>query len=497
MKKLIITIAITCCINANAQICFDPIKIFKPIGQQAITAASVTSADFNGDGKADLVTTNNFIDAAGTGVTCNASLLLGTGNGNFTTVADTFYVGFGASQVISTDFNNDGKADIATANFSIANPSYQGSVTVLLGTGSGSFLPGTNFPSGYQPTSITSADFNRDGFADFATANPGTESVWISLGTGTGSFGTANSFSVSGHPWSVISADFNNDGKTDLATANGDSNSVSILLGTGTGGFGAASTFSAGVTSWWRDTAIANPYGGMAQQLTSGDFNGDGKIDLAVAHNDTTMISILLGNGAGGFGAITNFKVDASGSPSQIIVGDFNGDGKADIASANAYDCVFGTQNPYIPQLVVVNNSISVLLGNGAGGFGTSTSFTVGIGPQWVTSSDFNGDGKADLATVDTAVTVLLNCTVLGIEKFDGSNEINIYPNPNNGSFVIETNSTEKQTMQIYDINGKLVLNQTINGKTNIDASNLADGVYNISLLSNDGITNKRVVIVR
>src|ERR1700677_3571815 len=111
MKKIIVAIAIICCIHANAQICFDPIKIFKPIGQQAITAASVTSADFNGDGKIDLVTTNNFIDAAGTGVTCNVSLLLGAGNGNFTTVADTFYVGFGASQVISTDFNNDGKAD--------------------------------------------------------------------------------------------------------------------------------------------------------------------------------------------------------------------------------------------------------------------------------------------------------------------------------------------------------------------------------------------------
>jgi hypothetical protein len=87
---------------------------------------------------------------------------------------------------------------------------------------------------------------------------------------------------------------------------------------------------------------------------------------------------------------------------------------------------------------------------------------------------------------------------VAGIEQYANNNEqINIYPNPNNGSFVIEPNSTTKQTMQVYDVNGKLVLSQTINGKTNIDASSLNDGVYNISLQSNEGMVNKRLVIVR
>jgi sugar lactone lactonase YvrE len=78
------------------------------------------------------------------------------------------------------------------------------------------------------------------------------------------------------------------------------------------------------------------------------------------------------------------------------------------------------------------------------------------------------------------------------------SNQISIYPNPSNGSFTIETNSTTNQTVQLYDVNGKMVWDQTINGKaTTIDATNLNEGVYNISIIGNDSVLNKRVVIVK
>ncbi len=91
------------------------------------------------------------------------------------------------------------------------------------------------------------------------------------------------------------------------------------------------------------------------------------------------------------------------------------------------------------------------------------------------------------------------NCNLTsGINQIKENNEqVNIYPNPNNGSFIIEPNSITKQTMQVYDVNGKLVLSQTITGKTNIDANSLNEGVYNISIISNEGILNKRLVIVR
>jgi hypothetical protein len=494
MKKLSLTLGLFLVINATitAQTCFDPIKVFKPVGNQTYSA-SIISSDFNEDGLIDLATTNSFINGTGNTVN-NVSILLGTGGGNFSASTNTFVVGNGATQVITDDFNSDGKADLATVNYSTSS---QGSVSILLGTGTGNFAPAINFLSGYQPAAIASADFNHDGFADVVTANPVSEKVWVSLGTGTGHFNITHGFTVGGIACSVISGDFNNDGEVDLVTANGDSNSVSVLLGTGTGSFGTASTFSAGVTSWWRDTAVANANGGVAQSLITEDFNGDGKLDLAVAHNDSNIVSILLGNGAGSFGTVTNFAVNpfGKGSPSQIISADFNGDGKADIAAANPIVFI-------MPSLYELNNTVSVLLGDGAGGFGTATSFTVGNGPNWVVSADFNGDGKADLAAVDTAVSVLLNCDVLGIESVINNNELHVYPNPSNGVMHIEFGNGNAMQNINSDIKVTNILGETIlqtntqQPKTNatVDLSTQPNGVYFVTLQTDGKQYTQKVI---
>jgi hypothetical protein len=113
---------------------------------------------------------------------------------------------------------------------------------------------------------------------------------------------------------------------------------------------------------------------------------------------------------------------------------------------------------------------------------------------------------STDLATPLCAAGNTHGCpiAVTGIDQVTNNKEqVNIYPNPNNGSFVIEpipslTLPQGKGTlMQVYDVNGKLVLSQSINGKTSIDASGLNEGVYNISLQNNEGVVNKRLVIVR
>ncbi|MFI5140837.1 MAG: T9SS type A sorting domain-containing protein [Bacteroidia bacterium] len=83
------------------------------------------------------------------------------------------------------------------------------------------------------------------------------------------------------------------------------------------------------------------------------------------------------------------------------------------------------------------------------------------------------------------------------IKLLSSANQINIYPNPNKGNFTIETTATEKQTVQVFDVNGKLVFSQAINGNINVDASNLVDGVYNVSIIGNEGVVNKRLVIVK
>ncbi|MCZ8058095.1 MAG: FG-GAP-like repeat-containing protein [Microcystis sp. LE19-12.2C] len=190
-------------------------------------------------------------------------------------------------------------------------------------------------------------------------------------------FGTPTNFSVGTSPVSVTVGDFNGDGKSDLAVANYNSNNVSVLLGTGTGSFGAATNFTVG--------------NGPAS-VTVGDFNGDGKSDLATANLNSNNVSVLLGTGTGSFGTATNFSVGIN--PRSVTVGDFNGDGKSDLAVANRY-----------------GNNVSVLLGTGTGSFGTATNFTVGSYPWSVTVGDFNGDGKSDLAVaniVSSNVSVLL-----------------------------------------------------------------------------------------
>src|SRR6266536_995671 len=196
------------------------------------------------------------------------------------------------------------------------------------------------------------------------------------------SFTAATNFAAGDGPSSVAAGDFNGDGRQDLAVANTFSNNVSILLGNGNGTFGAATNFAAG---------------NGPLSVAVGDFNGDGRQDLAVVNRLSTNVSILLGNGNGTFGAATNFAV--GNGPLSVVLGDFNGDGRQDLAVANQFSA-----------------NVSILLGNGNGTFGAATNFAGGTGPLSVAVGDFNGDGRQDLAVANQFsdnVAILLNGTAL------------------------------------------------------------------------------------
>src|SRR6476469_1185575 len=297
--------------------------------------------------------------------------------------ATNFPVGTLPNSVVVGDFNKDGKPDIATSN---GGGSSNG-ISILLGTGAGSFGTATNYGSYFD--SLALGDFNSDGNLYIAAPqSSGGEfpsyKVAILLGTGTGSFGTATSFDTGAYrPSSVAVGDFNGDSKPDLATANTAGN-VSILLGTGTGSFGAATNFNAGT---------------KPQSVVAGDSNDDGKLDLATANNQSNNVSILVGTGTGSFGAATNFN--AGTSPYSVTVGDLNSDNKSDLAVANS-----GTNS----------NNVSVLLGDGTGSFGAASNLAAAANPYSVAVGDFNTDGKTDLVTANNGtnsnnVSVLLNNT--------------------------------------------------------------------------------------
>ena len=291
----------------------------------------------------------NFLDLAVPNINSdNLSILLGTGTGSFGT-ATNFVAGDAPTSVAVGDFNGDTFLDLAVGN-QLSN-----NVSILLGTGTGSFGTATNFVAGTRPISVAVGDFNGDTFLDLAVANEDSNNVSILLGTGTGSFGTATNFAVGTLPASVAVGDFNGDTFLDLAVANLGSN-VSILLGTGTGSFGTATNFAAGTTPI---------------SVAVGDFNGDTFLDLAVANINSNNVSILLGTGTGSFGTATNFAVGTL--PRSVAVGDFNGDTFLDLAVAN--------QN---------SNNVSILLGTGTGSFGTATNFAVGVNPGSVAVGDFN-----------------------------------------------------------------------------------------------------------
>lgn len=239
------------------------------------------------------------------------------------------------------------------------------------------------FDVGLRPYSIIVGDFDKDGNTDLVTANKSSQGVSLLLGNGDGTFKPATNFSVVGFnglsPYSVAVADFDKDGNSDLVTANNLSNNISVLFGTSNASFAPAVNFALESASAPISVAV-------------GDFNGDGKSDIVTANNASQNVSVLLGNGTGGFGIAKNFKV--ASRPTSVTVGDFNGDGKSDLAVTSSFF-----------------NNVSVLLGNGDGTFNSATQFDVGTNPNFVVVGDFNTDGKSDLAVANSDsnnVSVLL-----------------------------------------------------------------------------------------
>lgn len=263
-------------------------------------SAYVASADFNGDGQSDIVT---FESAAQ-----SLSILFGTPEGAFRP-ASSRALGLPVTSLIAADLNGDRAADLVlTAN---------GQVAVLLNDGAGSFAPPRFYVAGVSANYVTAVDLNRDGALELVVA--GTSGLAVFRGLGAGTFNApAVMPTVLSHYW-VGAADFNRDGRLDLVT---DGSPGAFFAGNGDG------TFAAGVS-----TIVAVSYGAAV-----GDFNADGKNDIAYLINTYNQervsgqqIAVLSGMGDGTFMNDVNMFFPGSGS-GQVAAGDFNGDGRTDLA---------------------------------------------------------------------------------------------------------------------------------------------------------------------
>ena len=346
------------------------------------------------------------------------------------TSAVTYGVGNMPQGIVLADFNSDGIVDIAVAN------AFSGSVSILLGVGDGSFAIGGAIQLGGEPIALAVGDFNADGKADLAVADFSGNRVVIFSGKGDGAFIQSAILGLGAAPIAIAVTDLNADGQPDLIAVNGTTGStrgrtVTVALGNRDGSFRAPSTYATG----------SSPYG-----VAVADFNGDGKIDLAVANGDDGTVSVLLGRGDGTFAAPVAYGAHAY--PDALAIGDFNGDGRLDLAVANDYSndisILFGLgdgtfslaghvpagngpasiavgdlNGDGISDLAVANrfdNTLAILLGNGDGTFQPSVSYS-GFGGQLetVVAKDLNGDGKPDLVVTGAAsdtIAVLLNAAV-------------------------------------------------------------------------------------
>ncbi|EAU63294.1 integrins alpha chain [Stigmatella aurantiaca DW4/3-1] len=396
--------------------------------------AALAAADFNRDDRLDLV----FADPAG-----DVQVMLGMGTGTFG-APTPLGVGAGTVALAVAELNRDGQLDVVAARGT------QGLVSVARGNGDGTFfvLPPVN--TGGTPSDVAVADLDGNGHPDVMVAGVG-NAVLVLKGRGDGSLSptpvsapaggasaavvaldadlsgrldvvaalgsggisvllntradrceglvdAALHLAVSAKPSASITPDLDGDGRPDLVIASETNSTLDVARGLGNGTFTAFTSVPIG-------TGATNPQG-----LASGDFNGDGRVDLVTANLNTGNVSLLLDNGAGGY---TPSTLSSGSSPRGVAAADIDQDGHLDIVAVNS-----GASN------------VRVFYGNGDGTFGESKTHTTGSTPYAVVVVDLNGDGRPDIATANSGASTVTSLRNDGGRVFASLGNIQVRPGP-------------------------------------------------------------------
>ncbi len=318
----------------------------------SLTAAPTSAAagDLNGDGRPDLVLTTRGSE--------KITVLLGDGKGGFAPGVE-YAAGARPGIVLLADLTGSGKLD------AIVTDSASGAVNVLRGKGDGTFAKAESFKGIASPVAMVLGAFGG-GKTDIAVASA--KGITVLLNDGTGHFTAGSPVALAHSPLSLAAADLRGTGHDDLVAASGDG-TVTVLKGDGAGAFSAME-------------AVKMAAGAVAA-IAVGDFNRDGKTDVAITEANSNKVAILLGRGDGSFERGASYTV-GNGAAS-ILASDLKGDGGLDLVTANA-----------------AANTFSVLVGKSDGTFKSAVDFAAGNSPLAIAAGDFNGDGHADLAILNS-----------------------------------------------------------------------------------------------
>lgn len=265
--------------------------------------------DLNKDNKLDLMVANS-------GDT-SMSFLAGNGDGTFATAVNTSGLFFPEGIAIG-DLNGDTNPDVVVVNPALSQ------VIPFLGDGTGALSKGSAVSVGSNARYLALADVNKDQKLDLLVPNQGSNSVSYRPGIGNGTFGAGMDISTGIDPYEVIVADVNADQNPDFLFTSSNGNKVGVLLGNGAGVFAAA-------------TGSPFAVGSFPAFMSVADLNGDGRLDFITANQSSANLSVLLGDGAGSFAAAQGSPFAAGNGPTGIATGDFNGDGYIDVANTNYF----------------------------------------------------------------------------------------------------------------------------------------------------------------